>query len=107
MFDMAKMMKKAQEMQGKMKDVQDKMETQTFTGTAGGDGVTITCNGKYEFASVKISTELITDNDMRETLEDLLLAALKDVSHSVSSEMKDKMEEITQGLNIPGLKMPF
>ena len=103
MFNIQQMMKQAQKMQDQMKDIQEEMERTEFTGTAGGGAVVVTCNGKYEFLSVKINQEAMSDKDM---LEDLLLAALKDASNKVSETMEQKMSKITAGLNIPGLKLP-
>lgn len=104
MFNIQKMMQQAQKMQDDMKKVQTEMENTQFTGTAGGGAVTVTCNGKYEFQGVKISEEAAGD---REMLEDMILAALKDVSNKVAESMEQKMGSITSGLNIPGLQLPF
>lgn len=103
MFNMQQMMKQAQKMQDQMKGVQEEMERSEFTGTAGGGAVTVTCNGKYEFLSVKIKEDAMTDRDM---LEDLVLAALQDASNKVTETMEQKMAKITAGLNIPGFKLP-
>jgi len=103
MFNMQQMMKQAQKMQDQMKGVQEEMERSEFTGTAGGGAVTITCNGKYEFISVKIKEDAMADRDM---LEDLVLAALQDASNKVTETMEQKMSKITAGLNIPGFKLP-
>ena len=103
MFNIQQMMKQAQKMQDQMKDIQEEMERSEFTGTAGGGAVSITCNGKYEFSSVKIKEDALGDLEM---LEDLMLAALKDASNKVSETMESKMAKITAGLNIPGLKLP-
>ena len=103
MFNIQQMMKQAQKMQDQMKGVQEEMERSEFTGTSGGGAVTIVCNGKYEFTSVKIKEDALGDRDM---LEDLVLAALKDASGKVTDTMEQKMAKITAGLNIPGLKLP-
>jgi DNA-binding YbaB/EbfC family protein len=103
MFNIQQMMKQAQKMQDQMKDIQTEMERSEFTGTAGNGAVTVVCNGKYEFVSVKITPEGMAD---RELLEDLMLAALKDVSNKVTETMEQKMSKVTAGLNIPGLKLP-
>ncbi len=103
MFNIQQMMKQAQKMQDQMKGVQEEMERSEFTGTSGGGAVTIVCNGKYEFLSVKIKEDALSDRDM---LEDLVLAALKDASGKVTDTMEQKMAKITAGLNIPGLKLP-
>jgi len=103
MFNMQQMMKQAQKMQDQMKGVQEEMERSEFTGTAGGGVITITCNGKYEFLSVKLKEDAMADRDM---LEDLILAALQDASNKVTETMEQKMAKITAGLNIPGFKLP-
>lgn len=103
MFNIQQMMKQAQKMQDQMKDIQAEMENAEFTGTAGGGAVIVVCNGKYEFTSVKIKEDAIAD---REMLEDLVLAALKDVGNKVTETMEQKMSKVTAGLNIPGLKLP-
>jgi len=104
MFNIQKMMQQAQKMQDDMKKVQTEMESTEFTGTAGNGAVVVTCNGKYEFLSVKISPEALSDRDM---LEDLMTTALNDVSNKITAMMEKRMGSITAGLNIPGLKLPF
>lgn len=104
MFDIQKMMKQAQKMQDEMKSVQQEMEAAEFTGTAGGGAVSLTCNGKYEFLRVSIKPEAAEDPQM---LEDLILTALKDTTSQVSKKMEEKMKNVTSGMNIPGLKLPF
>lgn len=101
MFNIQQMMKQAQKMQDQMKEIQGEMEHTEFTGTAGGGAVTIVCNGKYEFQKVKLTEEAMAD---RETLEDLILVALKDAANKVSVTMEEKMSAVTSGMNIPGLK---
>ncbi len=103
MFNMQQMMKQAQKMQDQMKQVQSEMESSQFVGTSGGGAVTVTCNGKYEFISVKLKDEAVGD---REMLEDLVLAALQDATDKVSDAMEKKMGAVTAGLNIPGLNLP-
>ena len=103
MFDMQKMMKKAQDMQNQMKSVQDELEATEFTGTAANGAVTITCNGKHEFLKVALTDDAMGD---REMLEDLVLTALKDATGQVSKTMEEKMGAVTAGMNIPGLNLP-
>jgi nucleoid-associated protein EbfC len=104
MFNLQQMMKQAQKMQDQMKDVQAEMENTRFTGTAGGGAVTVSCNGKYEDWKVEISPEAASDASM---IEDLMQAALKDLTSKINGAMEGKMSSITAGLNIPGLKLPF
>ncbi len=105
MFDIQKMMKQAQEMQGKMQKVQDELAVTDIEGSAGGGSVTVVCNGKVEFKSIKISPDVAGDAEM---LEDLILTALKDATDKATKMTEEKMQAVTGGLNIPGMpKLPF
>jgi nucleoid-associated protein EbfC len=103
-FDFGKIMKQAQEMQKKMAGIQDELEQMEITGTAGGGAVVILSNGKFEFKSIKINPDALTDVGL---LEDLILAALQDINEQITKLAEDKMSGLTAGLNIPGLKLPF
>ncbi len=105
MFDIQKMMKQAQQMQSKMQEVQDELAATDIEGTAGGGAVTVVCNGKIEFKSIKISPDVAGDAEM---LEDLVLTALKDASDKAAKMTEEKMQAVTGGMNIPGMpKLPF
>lgn len=104
MFDIHKMLKQAQKMQDQMQNVQKEMENTQFTGTAGNGLVTVVCNGKFEFLSVNIKPEALTDAGL---LEDLVMAALKDATNQVTKTLEQRMKGVTEGMNIPGLKLPF
>ncbi len=104
MFDIQKMMKQAQKMQEKMQEMDQELQGIEVQGSAGGDAVVITCTGKLEFRAVKIRPDALGDAEM---LEDLVLTALKDASQKVNELRERKIGEITGGMNIPGLKLPF
>ncbi len=105
MFDLQKMMKQAQQMQTRMQEVQDELAAIDVEGTAGGGAVTVVCNGKMEFKSIKISPDATGETEM---LEDLILTALKDASDKSTKMTEEKMKAVTGGMNIPGMpKLPF
>ena len=107
MVDVMGMMKKAQELQAKMGEMQEKLAEAEVVGTAGGDMVTVTLNGKGDMKSVKISPSLLDDGDA-EIIEDLVLAAHTDARAKVETMAAEKMSEATAGLPIPpGMKFPF
>ena len=101
MFNLQKMMQQAQKMQADLKTVQDELAKTEVTGTAGGNMVSVVCNGKYEFSKVQISAEAMSDKAM---LEDMLVAALKDATGKMNKIAEEKMSSVTAGMNIPGLK---
>jgi len=105
MKNFTQMMKQAQELQGRMADMQAEMERMTCEGRAGGGLVVVTLNGKGEMAGVKIDPVMLKP-DEGEILEDLIAAAHADAKIKVEEAMKEKMAELTGGLPLPpGLKL--
>ena len=83
MGDMAKMMKTAQQMQGKMAQLQEDMHNIIVEGESGAGLVKATCTAKGELKSLDIDPSIF-NGDEKEVVEDLILAAikpLKDVAH--------------------------
>jgi nucleoid-associated protein EbfC len=102
--DFNKMMRDAQKsmqkMQQDMAKMQEELAQTSVEGTSGGGAVKITCTGSAEFTSVKISPEAVDPEDV-ETLEDLILAAIKDANQKAQALMADRTGSITKGLNLP------
>ena len=107
MKNLGAMMKQAQQMQSKMAELQEQQANMEITGESGGGMVQVTLNGKSEARRVKIDPSLFEDKDA-EVLEDLILAAFNDAKGKVEAEMKEKMAELTGGLQLPpGMQLPF
>jgi DNA-binding YbaB/EbfC family protein len=105
MKNFAQMMKQAQELQGRMAEMQAEMERTTCEGRAGGGLVVVTLNGKGEMAGVKIDPSLLKPEE-GEILEDLITAAHADAKAKIEDTMKEKMQALTGGLPLPpGLKL--
>jgi DNA-binding YbaB/EbfC family protein len=105
MKNFAQMMKQAQELQGRMAEIQAEMERARVEGRSGGDMVVVTLTGKGDMAEVKIEPSLLKPEEA-EILEDLLVAAHNDAKAKVEEAMKDKMKSLTGGLPLPpGLKL--
>ena len=102
-FDFQKMLKQAQKLQEQMGSIQKDLEGIVLQGKAGGDAVVIESNARFEFHSVKISPDAAQNP---QELEDLVLAALKDLGQQVAQVAEQKMGQMTAGLKIPGLKIP-
>ena len=60
--DMAKMMKAAQEMQGKMAEMQDEMHSILVTGESGAGLVKATCTAKGELTSLDIDPSIFSED---------------------------------------------
>jgi len=99
-------LKQAQELQEKIKKMQEDLVNKVATGSAGGDMVKATVNGKHEVLEVKIAREIVNPEDI-EMLEDLVVAAINDAMHRIDEIIKMEMARLTGGINIPGLELPF
>lgn len=103
---MGNIMKQAQEMQEKMQRVQEEVASAEVLGEAGAGMVKVTMNGRHDVSKVDIDPSVMEED--KELLEDLLAAAVNDAVRKVETNSKAKMEEVTQGMNLPpGFKMPF
>lgn len=99
---MAQMMKQANQMQLKMKKLQEDLNTRTYDGTSGGGAVTVTVNGEYQLTQVKIDSEVLSGGDA-EMLQDMILSASNDALKTAKTTSETEMGKITGGLGIPGL----
>lgn len=107
MKDFLGMMKKAEELQQKMQEMQENLANVTAEGRAGGGMVTVTLSGKGELKGLSIDPSLFKEDDV-DVLEDLIIAAHADAKQKVDAEMQRKMGEMTAGLPLPpGMKLPF
>jgi DNA-binding YbaB/EbfC family protein len=105
--DMARMMKAAQEMQGKMARLQEDLGSITVEGQAGAGLVRATATAKGELTGLSIDPSIFSAED-REVVEDLILAAIRDAQAKASERAAEEMRALTEGLGLPpGLKLPF
>jgi len=105
--DMAKMMKAAQEMQGKMAQLQEDMAAITVEGQSGAGLVRATATAKGELTGLRIDPSIFNADD-KEVVEDLILAAIKDAQLKASERAAEEMSKLTDGLGLPpGMKLPF
>ncbi len=101
------MIKQAQELQQKMADAQQKVETLEAEGIAGGGIVKVIINGKNNVTSININDSVIDKNE-KEILEDLIMAAFNDAKEKIQKKIADEMSSVTGGLKLPpGMKLPF
>ena len=107
MVDILGMMKKAQELQGKMADVQEKLGALVVEGRSGGGLVTVSLSGKFDLRGIKIDQSLMKPGE-EGILEDLILAAHADAKSKAEAEAAEQMQAVTAGLPLPpGMKLPF
>ena len=101
MGDMAKMMKTAQQMQGKMAQLQEDMHNIIVEGESGAGLVKATCTAKGELKSLDIDPSIFNG-------EDLILAAIKDAQTKATDRAQSEMSKLTEGMGLPAdMKLPF
>ena len=100
MRDLMGMMKKAQEMQARMGEMQAQLEEMVVEGVSGAGMVTVSMNGKGAMTGVSIDPSLMNESEA-EILEDLIMAAHNDAKGKVETAMQEKMKELTGGLPLP------
>jgi DNA-binding YbaB/EbfC family protein len=94
-----KMMAQAQAMQAK---VQAELEEMRVEASAGGEMVKVVLSGTKEIQSVKIDKAAVDPEDV-ETLEDLVLAALREASRRVDEAVQKKTASMLGGM-LPGMR---
>ncbi|HTR60479.1 MAG TPA: YbaB/EbfC family nucleoid-associated protein [Candidatus Binataceae bacterium] len=102
-LDFGALMKKAQELQEKLKSVQEQAAAQVVSADAGGGMVRVSVDGSMQVRRIEIDPALIASND-KAMLEDLIVVAinlgLKRAQEMVAQEM-GKLGPLG-GLKIPG-----
>ena len=102
----ASLMKNAQEIQGRMKEMQENLRHLKAEGTAGGGMVTVEVNGQQQVLSCRIEPSLFDAGD-REIVEDLVVAAANQALEKIKQAVADEMGKLTGGLDISGLNDTF
>ena len=95
-----KLMRQAQQLQGKLQKIQQELEKATVEASSGGGAVTVVITGKQQVQSVKISPEAVDDIEM---LQDLVLTAMNEAVKKSKELAADRLGALTGGLKIPGL----
>ncbi len=95
---MAGMMQKAKQMQEDMETVQKEIKSLTCEGVSASGALKIEMNGDYQVTNIFVDETIMSDKDM---LEDLIMMAVNDVSSKISEISKEKMKNVTGGLNLP------
>ena len=107
--DMGKMRKAAQEMDAKMGELQEKLNTMTVVGESGAGLVKATATAKGELTALDIDPSIFNP-DEKEVVEDLILAAIKDAQSKATQKHSEEMSNLTIIAGLPSdlnSKLPF
>ncbi|WP_419420094.1 YbaB/EbfC family nucleoid-associated protein [Legionella sp. D16C41] len=97
--NLANLMKEAQKMQQRMQEAQEQLSKLQVRGEAGSGMVVVEMNGRHDVLKVSIKPSL-AEEDL-ELIEDLVAAAFNDAVRKVEKASKEKISQLTAGLNIP------
>jgi nucleoid-associated protein EbfC len=100
--NMQQLMKQAQQMQQQLMAAQQELTTVEVEGSAGGGLVRATMTGGGELTAVTIDPKVIDPDDV-ETLQDLVVAAVRDAARAAGDLAQEKMGPLTGGLGGMGL----
>ncbi len=99
-MDMQQIMRQAKEMQDRMQQMQEQLGEMEVTGQAGGGLVKVTMTCKRDLKKVEISPDLIVPDD-KETLEDLIVAAINMAGQNAETTMAEKTQEMMKEFGLP------
>lgn len=99
---MAGILKQANQMQSKIKKVQDEMATRNFEGSSGGGSVKVSVTGDNLVTNVTIDPEILKSSDA-ELLQDMIKAATNDAIKLAKETSSQEMQKVTGGMGVPGL----
>ena len=100
--NMSQMIKQAQKMQEQMEKAQEEINQKEYVTTVGGGVVEIKMTGDKVLRCVTLKPEIV-DPEAIEDLQDLIVSGVNEVLRQVESETETRMNDISGGLNIPGL----
>ena len=104
---MSGMMKKVQDIQSRLKNLQGELDSLYFSASAGNDFVTATVTGNGTLYAIKIDPSVI-DSDDAEMLEDLICLAIRNAQAVANGEKARLLKDITGGLPLPpGMNLPI
>jgi len=95
-------LKNAQAVQQQISKLQDEMKVMTATGSAGGNMVRVTVNGRMEMTGIELNPACVDNRDIP-MLQDLIMAAHHDALERIQQDLKNRYGPLLEGLNLPGL----
>jgi len=95
-------MKQAQKVQQKMEEIQGNLANENIQASSGGGMVTVVVNGKQEILSINIEKDVVNAEDIG-MLQDLVVAAVNEGLKKSQDLVKERMKDVTGGMNIPGM----
>jgi len=107
MVNIGNMMKQAQQLQKKMAEAQEKLNSIEVEGVSGGGMVKVIATAKGEVKQIILDESLLSKEE-KEMTEDLIVAAINDARQKGETASQEEMKSLTGGMPLPpGMKFPF
>ena len=97
--EMANLIKKAKDIQKNMAELKDEMARTEFSASSADQEVVVVVSGDFQIKSVKIAPAIAGN----ENLGNIIMSTTNSALIAANSAMQSKMQELTGGMNIPGL----
>lgn len=94
------LMKQAQKVQKQMTELQGKLAEDRYEASAGGDMVKVVVDGKQMLKELKISPDVMKDNDVT-LIEDLVMTAIGEAQKNSAAKMAEAYGKLTGGMGLP------
>lgn len=102
MKELAEAFKKAQQVQEGAKQLQEELEQMEIEGSSSDGLVKVILSGNQEPRRVTISPDALSQG--AEAVSGLVTDAMMDAYEKSTATMRSRMEELTSGLNLPGME---
>lgn len=99
---MQAMMRQANQMQARMKKLQEELAARDFEASSGGGAVKAIVTGDNRLKSIAIQQEAISNGD-QEMLQDLVVTAVNEALKLAKTMSDQEMAKITGGFSMPGM----
>ncbi len=99
---MQNLIRQANQMQAKMKQLQEELAEKEYEGTSGGGAIQVTVKGENNVAALKIDPEIFKEGDA-EMLQEMIITAMNDALTTAKKDQDAEMQKVTGGMNIPGM----
>ena len=99
---MQQLMRQANQMQAKIKKLQEELQTREFEGTSGGGGVKVVVTGSNLLSAVTINPDVFSSGDA-EMLQDMIVSAANEALKTAKETADKETAKITGGMSLPGM----
>ena len=93
--------KKAQQIQQDAQKLQEELDSMELEGTSQDGRVSLWLSGNQQPLRIKMEDSLLKES--KEIIENTVLEAIQTAHKNSTENMKTRMQELTGGLNLPGL----